>query len=259
MLQSCEYSTGLILRIKQCTPPRQFYAVICVWCLTPDHELIHRNKDKDVTWSTDGTIALVRYLSYPYRWRLVEKVYTMFGYPGRYELTSVDSRRESANSLKHPLGGPVRKREVQWPRQLDVIYTFPTNRGRYEYEEYSVTVMVPSVLWLMDSVSCGWHTEEAKVCFDSQNQQMFWHKKMLICLLTANTKNVVDIMRRYISGQQSTFVTISIWFRKHGGPHALRGGAKPHPRGVYPPEGLRLQKRVSFTKGVFFQAMKNWR
>jgi hypothetical protein len=42
-----------------------------------------------------------------------------------------------------------------------------------------------------------------------------------------------------------------------GGPQALPGGAKPHPRGVYPPEGLRLQQRVSSTKGDVFLCLKN--
>jgi hypothetical protein len=42
-----------------------------------------------------------------------------------------------------------------------------------------------------------------------------------------------------------------------GGPQALPGGAKPQVKGVYPPEALRVQRRVSFTKGVFFLTQKN--
>jgi hypothetical protein len=44
-----------------------------------------------------------------------------------------------------------------------------------------------------------------------------------------------------------------------GGPHALRGGAKPHPQGVYPPEGLRLQdKRYVFLCLKNVNSFKKW-
>jgi hypothetical protein len=37
-------------------------------------------------------------------------------------------------------------------------------------------------------------------------------------------------------------------YEKPGGPHALRGGAKPQVKGVYPPEALRVQnKRYVFS------------
>jgi hypothetical protein len=45
----------------------------------------------------------------------------------------------------------------------------------------------------------------------------------------------------YILPARSGYASGKMGLRKFGGPQALPGGAKPHSKGVYPPEGLRSQ------------------